>query len=94
MTENTAPASEDTSDDEFETIGDYHRMAAHPFGAAAKHHEAAAAADAEGNEEAHLRHAHLAYRHQLGGVQYAEIAAMESESPDDEFDTQSSDEQA
>jgi hypothetical protein len=94
MTENTAPASEDTSDDEFETIGDYHRMAAHHFGAAAKHHEAAAAADDEGNEEAHLRHAHLAYRHQLGGVQYAEIAAMESESPDDEFDTQSSDEQA
>jgi hypothetical protein len=28
----------------------------------------------------------LAYRHQLNGVQYAEIAAMESESLQDEFD--------
>ena len=54
--------------------------------ACAKHHMAAAHADDEGNEEAAAKHAHLAYRHQLNAVQYAEIAAMESESLDDEFD--------
>jgi hypothetical protein len=86
MTENTSPVSEDLSEEEFETIGDYHRMAAHHFNAAAKHHVAAAAADDEGHDEAVARHAHLAYRHQLNGVQYAEIAAMESEGLDDEFD--------
>ncbi len=86
MTENTSPVIEETSEDDFETVGDYHRMAAHHFTAAAKHHLAAADADDEGHDEAVARHAHLAYRHQLNGVQYAEIAAMESESLDDEFD--------
>jgi len=88
MTENTSPVSEDLLDDEVETIGDYHRMAARHFDAAAKHHAAAAAAaaDDEGHDEAVVRHAHLAYRHQLNGVQYAEIAAMESDSLGDEFD--------
>jgi hypothetical protein len=86
MTENTSPVSEDLSEEEFETIGDYHRMAAHHFNAAAKHHVAAAAADDEGHDEAVARHAHLAYRHQLNAVQYAEIAAMENDGLDDEFD--------
>ena len=86
MTENTSPVSEDLLDDEVETIGDYHRMAARHFDAAAKHHVAAALADDEGHDEAVVRHAHLAYRHQLNGVQYAEIAALESESLGDEFD--------
>ena len=70
-------------DDEFESIGAHHRMAAHHFSAAAKHHLAAAVADDEGNDEANARHAHLAYRHQLNGVQYAEIAVMDNESLDD-----------
>ena len=48
---------------------------------------AAAVADDEGHFEATARHAHLAYRHQLNAVQYAEIAAMESDSLDDEFDS-------
>lgn len=87
MTEDTIPVGEDLSDDDFETIGDYHRMAAHHFQAAAKHHLAAADADDEGDDTAIARHAHLAYRHQLNGVQCAEIAAMESETLDDEFDT-------
>ncbi|MEI7513989.1 MAG: hypothetical protein WCK81_01265 [Betaproteobacteria bacterium] len=86
MTENTSPVIEEPSEEDFETVGDYHRMAAHHFTAAAKHHLAAADADDEGHDEAVARHAHLAYRHQLNGVQYAEIAAMESESLDDEFD--------
>jgi hypothetical protein len=93
MTEDTTPMSEDLSDEDFETIGDYHRMAAHHFSAAAKHHLAAALADDEGDDTAIARHAHLAYRHQLNGVQCAEIAAMESDALDDEFDTpQASDE--
>ena len=73
-------------DEEFESIGDHHRMAAHHFAAAAKHHLAAAAADDEGLDDAAAHHAFLAYRHQLNGVQYAEIAAMESDSLGDEFD--------
>lgn len=76
-------------DEDFETIGDYHRMAAHHFQAAAKHHLAAATADDEGDDEANARHAFLAYRHQLNGVQCAEIAMMESDSLDDAFDVPS-----
>lgn len=87
MTENTSPVVDDLVEDDFETIGDYHRMAAHHFTAAARHHLAAADADDEGNDEANARHALLAYRHQLNGVQCAEIAAMESDTLDDEFDT-------
>lgn len=71
-------------DDEFESIGDHHRMAAHHFAAAAKHHLAAAAADDDGNAQAVAHHAHLAYRHQLNAVQYAEIAVMDNDSLDDE----------
>ena len=86
MSENTSTLMEEEFTDDEDTIGDYHRMAAHHFNACAKHHMAAAQADDEGNEEAAAKHAHLAYRHQLNAVQYAEIAAMESESLDDEFD--------
>jgi hypothetical protein len=88
----TSVADDDLVDEDFETIGDYHRMAAHHFQAAAKHHLAAAAADDEGDEEANARHAFLAYRHQLNGVQCAEIAMMESDTLDDEFDTPDTDE--
>ena len=76
-------AHDAAGDDDFESIGDHHRMAAHHFSAAAKHHLAAAVADDEGDDEANARHAHLAYRHQLNGVQYAEIAVMDNESLED-----------
>ena len=39
--------------------------------------------DDEGDDEANARHAHLAYRHQLNAVQYAEIAVMDNESLED-----------
>ncbi|WP_295955582.1 hypothetical protein [Rhodoferax sp.] len=71
-------------DEEFETVGDHHRMAAHHFAAAAKLHLQAAAADDEGDDEATARHAYVAYRHQLNGTQYAEIAVMDSETMEDE----------
>jgi hypothetical protein len=74
---------EETVEDEFESVGDHHRAAAHHFAAAARHHLAAAAADDEGNEEMADRHSYLAYRHRLNGVQYAEIAVMDSESLED-----------
>lgn len=77
---------EEHFDEEFESIGDHHRMAAHHFSAAAKHHLAAAAADDEGLDDAAAHHAFLAYRHQLNGVQYAEIAVMDSETLDDAED--------
>lgn len=73
-------------DEEFETPGEYHRMAAHHFAAAAKHHLSAAAADDEGDNEANARHAYLAYRHQLSAVECAEIAAMDNDSLEDEHD--------
>ena len=39
----------ETIEEEFETIGDYHRRAAHYFAEAAKHHLAAAHADDMGD---------------------------------------------
>lgn len=73
----------DLMDDDFESIGDQHRAAAHHFAAAARHHLLAADADDEGDTEAADRHSFLAYRHRLNGAQYAEIAVMDSESAED-----------
>ena len=70
--------SPEAFEDDCETIGDYHRKAAHYFSQAAKHHLAAAAAVDEGDETATELNAFKAYRDQLNGVQCAEIAAMES----------------
>ena len=78
-----APTRDDYPDEDFESIGDHHRLAAQHFAAAAKHHLAAAAADDEGLSEAAAHHAYLAYRQQLNGVQFAEIAVMDSELADD-----------
>ena len=89
MTHENASVNETTEDfpeEEAGSIGDHHRMAARHFSAAAKHHLAAAAADDDGDDEANAHHAHQAYRHQLNGVQYAEIAVMDNESLEDEFD--------
>ena len=84
--ETVQASSEDALDEEFESIGDHHRMAAHHFTAAAKHHLLAAEADDDGDDQASARHAHLAYRHQLNGVQYAEIAVMDNESLEEAID--------
>jgi hypothetical protein len=73
-------------EDEFETAADHHRMAAQHFSAAAKYHLLAATADDSGDEEANVRHAYLAYQHQLNAVQHAEIAALEREMMDPEFE--------
>jgi hypothetical protein len=80
-------ATEHPEDDEYESVGDYHRQAAHHFSAAAKHHLKAADADDAGDEQSLIVHAHLAYRHQLNGTQYAEIAAMESDFESDQAES-------
>ncbi|PND37413.1 hypothetical protein C1O66_07655 [Paucibacter aquatile] len=72
-------------EDDFETVADYHRLAARHFSAAADHHLAAAAAAEDGEHEATARHAHLAYRHQLHGVQYAEVATLDNDELEDEY---------
>ncbi|MCV2349148.1 hypothetical protein [Paucibacter sp. Y2R2-4] len=72
-------------DEDSESIGDLHRIAAQHFSAAAEHHLAAAAADDEGDIESLARHAYLAYRHQLNAVQYAEIAALDNDALDTEL---------
>ena len=75
--QDAAASTQDFLEEEIESIGDHHRMAAHHF--------AAAAADSN-DEETNARHAHLAYRHRLNGVQYAEIAVMDNESLEGEFE--------
>jgi hypothetical protein len=75
----------DHFDEEYETTGDHHRMAAQHFSAAARHHLLAATADDDGDEQAKASHAYLAYQHQLNGVQYAEIAALNSQSMEEEL---------
>ena len=69
---------DDLVDQGFQSHRDHHRAAAAHFAAAARHHLVAATADDEGNPETSNRHAYMAYRHRLHGVQFAEIAAMHS----------------
>ncbi len=80
--------SEGDVEDEFESTGDHHRAAAHHFAAAARHHLAAAEAADEGDNATADRHAYLAYRQQLNGTQYAEIAVMDSESVEDAIESE------
>jgi hypothetical protein len=79
--------SDSSEEFEYEAVGDYHRQAAHHFSAAAMHHLKAADADDAGDEQSLIVHAHLAYRHQLNGTQYAEIAAMESDFEPDQVES-------
>ncbi len=71
-------------DEELETTGDVHRLAAHHFAAAAKFHLMAADAADEGDQQANSHHAYLAYGHQLNAVQYAEVAVMENDNLEEE----------
>jgi len=86
----SAELTEEHFEGEFETAGEYHRMAAMHFSAAAKRHLAAAAADDEGDNESTARHAFQAFRHQLNAVQYAEIAVMDNDSLEDVIDDEAS----
>jgi len=84
MNTDTTPHSlPEELDDDFENIAEQHRMAAHHFKQAARHHMAAADANESGDPELTARHAFLAYRHRLAATQYAEIAALDDENLDD-----------
>lgn len=88
---NTDSQPNDLSDDfgdDFESIAEQHRMAAHHFTLAARHHLAAADANESGETALAAQHAFLAYRHRLAANQYAEIAAMDDDSLDDLDDFQ------
>jgi hypothetical protein len=74
-------------EEEYESLADYHRIAALHYSQAAKHHSLAADADDQGHEEARNSHVFLAYRHKLVANQYAEMAVIESdELTDDDSD--------
>ncbi|OGB50145.1 MAG: hypothetical protein A2496_14095 [Burkholderiales bacterium RIFOXYC12_FULL_60_6] len=88
--ETSAELTEEHFEEEFETAGEYHRMAAMHFSAAAKHHLAAASADDEGDNESTARHAFQAFRHQLNAVQYAEVAIMDNDGLEDVSDDEAS----
>jgi uncharacterized protein YfkK (UPF0435 family) len=66
-------------EEEYETLADYHRIAALHYSQAAKHHSLAADADDHGHAEARDSHVFLAYRHKLVANQYAEMAVIESD---------------
>ncbi len=74
---------EDDFEQEYETLADYHRIAAMHYSEAAKHHTLAADADDHGHEETRNTHVFLAYRHKLIANQYAEMAVIESEEVDE-----------
>jgi hypothetical protein len=84
--ETIAELLEENFEEEFESAGEYHRMAARHFEAAAKHHRLAATSDDDGDNERTAQHAFQAFRHQLNAVQYAEIAVMDNENLDEELD--------
>lgn len=69
---------------EYESLADYHRIAALHYSQASKHHTLAAEADDQGHEEARDSHVFLAYRHKLVANQYAEMAVIESDELSDE----------
>jgi hypothetical protein len=91
QTDTTVELTQEHFEPEIETIAEYHRMAAMHFSAAAKQHQLAAKADDEGDTESTARHAFQAFRHQLNGVQYAEIAVMDNDSLNDEDDAETDD---
>jgi hypothetical protein len=78
-------------DDEFVSISQCHALAAQHFQEAAKQHGLAAEAYDAGNLYETHRRGYLAYRNQLLGTQYAEMAAIDEE--DEEFDDESSEDE-
>lgn len=90
VTESSDEVTEDHYEEEYESAGESHRMAAFHFSAAAKHHLAAGTADDAGDDKSTAHHAFQAFRHQLNAVQYAEIAVMDNDSLDDESDYEAS----
>jgi hypothetical protein len=73
----------DLYEDEIETPGDFHRMAAYHHTQAAKQHEAAAEAFDNDDQVSCDLHAIRAYKHELNARQYSEMALMDTNDIDD-----------
>ena len=69
--------------DEIETPGELHRMAAYHLMQASKQHELAAEAFENDDQVSCDLHSLLAYKHELNGRQYSEMAMMDIDDIDD-----------
>ena len=69
--------------EEFETPGELHRMAAYHLMQASKQHELAAEAFENDDQVSCDLHSLRAYKHELNGRQYSEMAMMDIDDIDD-----------
>ena len=74
--------------DEIETPGELHRIAAHHFMQASKQHELAAEASENDDQITCDLHSLRAYKHELNGRQYSEMAMMDADDIDDVEDVE------
>ena len=70
-------------EEEFETPAELHRMAAYHFMQASKQHELAAEAFENDDQITCDLHSLRAYKHELNGRQYSEMAMMDTDDIDD-----------
>ena len=70
-------------EEEFETPAELHRMAAYHFMQASKQHELAAEAFENDDQITCDLHSLRAYKHELNGRQYSEMAMMDADDIDD-----------
>jgi hypothetical protein len=73
----------DEYQEDFETAGDLHRMAAYHLMQASKQHELAAEAFENDDQITCDLHALRAYKHELNARQYSEMAMMDADDIDD-----------
>ena len=73
----------DEYQEEFETPAELHRMAAYHLMQASKQHELAAEAFENDDQVTCDLHALRAYKHELNGRQYSEMAMMDADNIDD-----------
>jgi hypothetical protein len=75
-------------EEEFETPAELHRMAAYHFMQASKQHELAAEAFENDDQVTCDLHSLRAYKHELNGRQYSEMAMMDADDIDDVEDVE------
>jgi len=75
-------------EEEFETPAELHRMAAYHFMQASKQHELAAEAFENDDQVTCDIHSLRAYKHELNGRRYSEMAMMDADDIDDVEDVE------
>ena len=75
-------------EEEFETPAELHRMAAYHLMQASKQHELAAEASENDDQVTCDLHSLRAYKHELNGRQYSEMAMMDADDIDDVEDVE------